>query len=114
MRPADLSHHVSQWFDGSGPGAEIVISSRIRLARNLAGYEFLPCLSKKRQAEVLEKLKETILSLDLGERYSSSTSVNRLRWNRTCWSKGTLSVAGTRWVKVREALLSRPANRSPP
>jgi len=68
MRPADLSHHVSQWFDGSGPGAEIVISSRIRLARNLAGYEFLPCLSKKRQAEVLEKLKETILALDLGEK----------------------------------------------
>ncbi len=68
MRPADLSHHVSQWFDGSGPGAEIVISSRIRLARNLAGYKFLPCLSKKRQAEVLEKLKETILALDLGEK----------------------------------------------
>ena len=68
MRPADLSHHVSQWFDGSGPGAEIVISSRIRLARNLAGYEFLPCLSAERQARVLEELKETILSLDLGEK----------------------------------------------
>lgn len=68
MRPADLSHHVSQWFDGSGPGAEIVISSRIRLARNLAGYEFLTCLSKERQAQLLEELKETILSLDLGEK----------------------------------------------
>ncbi len=68
MRPADLSHHVSQWFDGSGPGAEIVISSRIRLARNLAGYEFLTCLSKERQAQLLEELKGTILSLDLGEK----------------------------------------------
>ncbi len=68
MRPADLSHHVSQWFDGSGPGAEIVISSRIRLARNLAGYEFLTCLSRERQAQLLEELKETILSLDLGEK----------------------------------------------
>ena len=68
MRPADLSHHVSQWFDGSGPGAEIVISSRIRLARNLAGYEFLPCLSAEGQARLLEELKETILSLDLGEK----------------------------------------------
>ncbi|RKY04477.1 MAG: ATP--guanido phosphotransferase, partial [Planctomycetota bacterium] len=57
MRPADLSHHVSQWFDGSGPGAEIVISSRIRLARNLGGYEFLPCLSEKKQARLLEELK---------------------------------------------------------
>lgn len=68
MRPADLSHHVSKWFDGSGPGAEIVISSRIRLARNLVGYEFLPCLSAERQAQLLEELKETILSLDLGEK----------------------------------------------
>jgi protein arginine kinase len=67
MKPADLSRHVSKWFDGSGPGADIVISSRIRLARNLAGYEFLPCLTARRQAEVLEKLKEAILPLDLGE-----------------------------------------------
>ncbi|MCD6395013.1 MAG: protein arginine kinase [Planctomycetes bacterium] len=68
MRPADLSHHVSQWFDGSGPGAEIVISSRIRLARNLGGYEFLTCLSAEKQARLLEELKEAILSLDLGEK----------------------------------------------
>ena len=68
MRPSDLSDHVSQWFDGSGPGADIVISSRIRLARNLAGFEFLSCLSKGRQVEVLEVLKDAILSLDLNER----------------------------------------------
>lgn len=68
MRPADLSNHVSQWFDGSGPVADIVISSRIRLARNVAGYEFLSCLSKPRQAEVLEVLKKAILSLDLNEK----------------------------------------------
>jgi len=67
MIPADLSNHVSGWFDGTGPGADIVISSRIRLARNLAGYEFLPCLTSRRQGEVLEKLKTALLSLDLGE-----------------------------------------------
>lgn len=67
MKPADLSNHISKWFDGSGPRADIVISSRVRLARNLAGYEFLPCLTAERQGEILEKLKKTILSLDLGE-----------------------------------------------
>ncbi len=67
MKPADLSNHISQWFDGTGPGADIVISSRIRLARNLAGYEFLSCLTNPRQGEVLKKLKEALLSLDLGE-----------------------------------------------
>ena len=68
MRPADLSDHVSGWFDGSGPGADIVISSRIRLARNLSGYEFLSCLAPDKQGQILELLKDAILSLDLSEK----------------------------------------------
>ena len=64
----DMSRHISNWFDGSGPHADIVISSRIRLARNLAGYKFLPRLTPESQGEVLEKLREAILSLDLGEK----------------------------------------------
>ncbi len=67
MRLSDLSGHTSGWFDGSGRTADIVISSRIRLARNLANFEFLPCLSPQRQKQVLGKLKEAILSLDLGD-----------------------------------------------
>ncbi|MBN1817642.1 MAG: protein arginine kinase [Sedimentisphaerales bacterium] len=67
MRPSDLSNHISQWFDGSGPGADIVISSRVRLARNLGGFEFCSCLSFARKREVLYKLKEIILGLDLGQ-----------------------------------------------
>lgn len=67
MKPNDLSDHISKWFDGSGPGADIVISSRVRLARNLSGFEFLPCLSPQRKTQILQKLKDAILSLDLGE-----------------------------------------------
>ena len=67
MKLNEMSSHISQWFDGSGPGADIVISSRIRLARNLAGYEFRPSLSSQSQNEILEKLKNAILSLDIGE-----------------------------------------------
>ena len=67
MRPNDLSDHISKWFDGTGPGADIVISSRVRLARNLAGFEFLPCLTARRKTEILKKLKDAILSLDIGE-----------------------------------------------
>ncbi|NLH17901.1 MAG: protein arginine kinase [Phycisphaerae bacterium] len=67
MRPKDLSSRISEWFQGSGPGADIVISSRIRLARNLAGYEFLPCLTQQRKRQILRTLKEAILGIDLGE-----------------------------------------------
>jgi len=67
MRLSDLSGHISGWFDGSGRTSDIVISSRVRLARNLANFEFLPCLSPQRQKQVLSKLKEAILSLEIGD-----------------------------------------------
>lgn len=69
MRPADLCKHPSSWFGGGTDVlSEVVISSRIRLARNIAGYEFLPCLSRSRQQGLQDKLKETLLELDLGEK----------------------------------------------
>jgi len=67
MKLTDLSTHISKWFDGTGPAAEIVISSRIRLARNLAGFEFLSCLGKQRQQQVMQKLKAAITELDFGK-----------------------------------------------
>ena len=41
MKLTDISNDINEWFDGTGPLADIVISSRVRLARNLAGYKFL-------------------------------------------------------------------------
>jgi protein arginine kinase len=67
MKLENISKQISKWFDGSGPHSNIVISSRIRLARNIAGYEFLPRLKPDRQAEILEKLKTAILSVNVGE-----------------------------------------------
>lgn len=68
MRLTDISKDVNEWFDGSGPLADIVISSRIRLARNLAGYKFLRRCSTAEKTEILEKLKNTLMSLDLGDK----------------------------------------------
>ncbi len=46
---------LSRWMEGSGPETEIVISSRVRAARNLRGNSF-PCLSSaEERAAVLEK-----------------------------------------------------------
>jgi protein arginine kinase len=39
MKLSDLTNHAGEWLRGSGPMSEIVISSRIRLARN-AGPDF--------------------------------------------------------------------------
>jgi protein arginine kinase len=68
MKPVNLANQSSSWFGAEGPACDIVISSRVRLARNLAGFEFLPCLSPQRKQEILDKLSGVILSLDLGDK----------------------------------------------
>jgi protein arginine kinase len=68
MKLTDLSNDINEWFSGSGPLADIVISSRIRLARNLAGYKFLNRCSTAEKSELLKKLKDVLMSLDLGDK----------------------------------------------
>ena len=34
-------NHQAEWLRASGPDSDIVVSSGIRLARNLAGYPFV-------------------------------------------------------------------------
>ena len=68
MKLRDISSNVNEWFDGSGPRSDIVISSRTRLARNLAGYKFLSRCSTSERTEILEKLRDTLMSLELGDK----------------------------------------------
>lgn len=63
MRLTDLSTKTSRWFDPAAPLSDIVISSRIRLARNLAGRKFITCCSGDEKRSILETLKEVILSI---------------------------------------------------
>ncbi len=67
MELSEISHDITEWFSGVGPLADIVVSSRIRLARNLAGHRFLGSCSIEEKAEILEILKSVLLSLDLGD-----------------------------------------------
>jgi protein arginine kinase len=67
MKLTELSTDINEWFSGSGPMADIVISSRIRLARNLAGHKFLGSCTDEEKAKILSKLKTVLMSLDLGD-----------------------------------------------
>jgi len=51
MKLSDLTTRAGEWLRGSGPMSEIVISSRIRLARNLAGHPFLGRASRTQRNE---------------------------------------------------------------
>ena len=60
----ELANRCGEWLRGSGPQSEIVISSRIRLARNLAEFPFIRrCTDSDRQA-IEKTFKEAIASVD--------------------------------------------------
>jgi protein arginine kinase len=67
MKLTEISNDINEWFSGSGPLADVVISSRIRLARNLAGHKFLGRCTNAEKTEILKKLKDVLLSLELGD-----------------------------------------------
>ncbi len=53
MKFEELAEKCGEWLRGSGPESDIVISSRIRLARNLAEYPFIrKCTPQDRKAIV--------------------------------------------------------------
>ena len=52
MNMDSLYHNCGEWLRGTGPEADIVISSRIRLARNLAGFHFTNRATAYQKAEI--------------------------------------------------------------
>ncbi len=76
MNLDDLLNTQGEWLRCTGPNSDIVISSRIRLARNLSNYPFSHWASKKEQQDVLQAVKQSVsdskkiknfLCLDIGK-----------------------------------------------
>ncbi len=47
-------HNIADWMDGSGPMSDIVISSRVRLARNFSGFPFVTRADRAKRTELIE------------------------------------------------------------
>lgn len=60
MKLNDLINQKSEWLRGTGPNSDIVISSRIRLARNLEKLSFSHWADEKEQEDVLNKVESAI------------------------------------------------------
>jgi protein arginine kinase len=58
MRFEDLVENMPSWLNGDGPYSEIVLSSRVRLARNLTAYRFCTKASEGELREILELVTE--------------------------------------------------------
>lgn len=62
MKLSDLTSRAGEWLRGDGPMSEIVISSRIRLARNLAGHNFLSRCTRTQRNGLEQKSRNAILA----------------------------------------------------
>ncbi len=62
MNLDELAERCGEWLKGSGPESDIVMSSRIRLARNLADYPFIRRCTEQDRAKILRTLRDRILN----------------------------------------------------
>src|SRR5436309_696521 len=65
MNLDSLTHTSGEWLRGTGPESDIVVSSRIRLARNLAAFPFTNRASPHQKAEIETLLRDRIAKLDV-------------------------------------------------
>lgn len=60
---------MANWYLQNGKESDVVVSSRVRLCRNLNDFNFLNRCSKEKQEEILEKIKEIVPSLGYGLKF---------------------------------------------
>ena len=68
MNLDNLTHTSGEWLRGTGAEVDIVVSSRIRLARNLAAYPFTNRATSHQKADLETLLRERIAKLELTPR----------------------------------------------
>ncbi len=89
-----FSKRSSYWMRGGGPSSDVIVSSRLRLARNLSDVPFPPEMSREHAQKVLEQAEQVIDSLksrqDSGYRFVRMDSLPEIE----------------QWVLVEKHLIS--------
>ncbi|HZV02207.1 MAG TPA: protein arginine kinase [Planctomycetota bacterium] len=66
--PLDIAVNATgEWLSGHGPESDIVMSTRIRLARNVFEYPFLTRIEEKQKADLERFLREKLSKARLGQ-----------------------------------------------
>ena len=60
IQPKKFASRLADWLASQGPEADVVISCRVRLARNVEGYPFVSKLSSERALELASKLRPVL------------------------------------------------------
>ncbi|GMQ62942.1 protein arginine kinase [Vallitalea maricola] len=67
-----------KWFEKSSGSDDVVISSRVRLARNIEEYNFPSRLSKEDAGRIIDDVKEAVLNAHEDNSYFHSVDMNNL------------------------------------
>ncbi len=68
MKLDSLLPKLGEWLRASGPESDVVVSTRVRLARNLADHPFTNRANVHQKAEIETRLRDCIVQLDLTHR----------------------------------------------
>ena len=68
MDLSDFDTPGGEWLRADGPEPDVVMSSRVRLARNLAGFPFSTKATDGQKAEILARMKVVTAGLAIGPR----------------------------------------------
>lgn len=66
---SELAKGSGKWLTGDGPASDIVISTRIRLARNIVGFPFMSRADNDIRKALVSQLHQTILSTSVDHSY---------------------------------------------
>ncbi len=70
MNINDFLQQTGEWLRGTGPNSNIVMSSRIRLARNLVNIPFPNRASRKNAQDVLKAVSDAVQQVDYFKNFS--------------------------------------------
>ncbi len=66
----ELSRKLGPWLQATGPKSDVVISSRIRLARNVAGYPFLSKVTDEQRGKLAALIRSHVGTEAIGGKWS--------------------------------------------
>ena len=64
------------WYLQNGKDSDVVISSRVRLARNIENYTFMPKISEEEANKVLQKIKDITPGIGYGLKFINLNDVD--------------------------------------
>lgn len=69
---------MANWYLQNGKDSDVVISSRVRLARNLADFPFKDKAKQKDLEQILKKIKEIVPSIGYGLKYIELRNIDNI------------------------------------